>query len=70
MLRRKHDWFLDVVKRTLIEDELKLANKRSEQLDKKIEALEGVLENLEKRNEKKIRKIKKLKKRLKKVKKA
>ena len=69
MLRRKHDWFLDVVKRTLIEDELKLANLRSEQLDKKIEVLEGVLEDLEKRNEKKIKKIKKLKKRLKKVKK-
>ena len=59
MLKRKHDWFLDVVKRTLVEDELKMANKRSEQLDKKIEELEGVLEDLEKRNEKKIKKIKK-----------
>lgn len=69
MLRRKHDYYLDVVKRTLVEDELKMANKRSEQLDRKIEELEGVLEDLEKRNEKKIKKIKKLKKRLKKVKK-
>ena len=65
MLRRKHDYYLDVVRRTLVEDELKMANKRREQLDKKLEELEKQLEELENSNKKKIKKIKKLKKRLK-----
>ena len=68
MLRRKHDYYLDVVRRTLVEDELKMANKRREQLDKKLGKLEKQLEDMEKSNKKKIKKIKKLKKRLKKVK--
>ena len=68
MLKRKHDHYVDVVKRLLIEDALELANLRREQLDKKLEELEQQLEELENSNRKKIKKIKKLKKRLKKVK--
>ena len=68
MLKRKHDHYVDVVKRSLIEDALELANLRREQLDKKLKELEKQLEELENSNKKKIKKIKKLKKRLKRVK--
>ena len=68
MLKRKHDHYVDIVKRSLIEDALELANLRREQLDKKLKELERQLEELEKSNKKKVKKIKKLKKRLKKVK--
>ena len=68
MLKRKHDHYVDVVKRSLIEDALELANLRREQLNKKLKKLEKQLEEVEKSNRKKIKKIKKLKKRLRKVK--
>ena len=68
MLRKKHTHYVDIVKRSLIENEIELANLRREQLDRKIKELEKQLEELEKSNRKKIKKIKKLKKKLKRVK--
>lgn len=63
-LNPKQEQFVDVVRKTLLEEHIDLAKLRREQLDKKIKELEKELEKLIKKNKKKEKKIKKLKKQL------
>ena len=56
--------FVDVVRKSLLEEHIDLAKLRREQLDKKIKKLEKELQNIIKKNKKRKKKIKKLKKKL------